>query len=211
MDPRSIPAVLRAAVDAEGAPIEGVLTGYGAVYETPYKIPGTRRRESLSSSAFVDNIAERNGAVPIFWGHGWAKEANATPIGVAHVRSDEQALHIERAELFVDISAEAQAVWRAYAAGALREWSVGFKPAENGISVRGDLDYITRGELLELSMVVKGAGYTDTTSVREDVIDAGAAGNEPDEKISSVTTEQVLNLLAHPGVADAFTVINQEN
>lgn len=163
---RSLPASLRA-VTSEDTP-EGVLVGYAATYGEPYKT-GPRSTESIQRGAFDDDLAGKSNIVPVYASHGWAKESNDVPIGVAHVRSDGDRIEIERAELYTDTDPKAMGVWRAAKDGALREWSIGFKPSEVSFGRTRSDEIIERGELLEVSVVLKGmaTGLTGMTEVRE--------------------------------------------
>lgn len=164
---RQIPIELRAEVDGP----DGILTGYASVYETSYAVGGGLS-EVIRRNAFADSIRQINGVVPVFWNHGWAKPANATPIGVARVREDDKGLFVE-AELFMDTT-EGTSVWRSAKAGALREWSIGFKA--NEVAKRdAKTEEVITGSLLETSVVVCGANpgteMLDVRSAEDDADD----------------------------------------
>jgi HK97 family phage prohead protease len=224
MSTRHIPIELRAEADGP----EGTLTGYASIYEQPYSVGGGLS-EVIKREAFAESVRERGGVIPLFWNHGWAKPANAVPIGVARVREDSKGLRVE-AEVFMD-SAEGLAVWRAAKAGALREWSIGFKA--DAVTQRGMTEEIDRGSLVEASVVVKGANpLTEMIGVRSEADaasedegdeptppaeneDEGTTpesdpegtepeGEEDETGTPPVVVEQAYGLLAHRGVRDAL-------
>jgi HK97 family phage prohead protease len=144
---------------------QGIVEGVGATFGVPYGIDGGRK-EILRSGAFTESITKGGGVVPVFWAHSWAKD-NGAPIGVATVSTRDGQLHT-RAQLFIDTNETARSVFEAAKAGALREFSVGFvTPNATDVRLNGDTDEVIRGDLLEVSVVMKGAGVTGVTSVRE--------------------------------------------
>jgi len=160
-------AHLRAVTD-EGEP-EGTLRGYAATYGESYKT-GPRSTETIQRGAFDDDLADKGGVIPVFYGHGWAKGSNEAPIGVAHVRSDGDRVEITEATLYIDTDPKAMSVWRSAKDGGLREWSIGFRPSEISFGRTRSDEFIEKGELLEASVVLKGmaTGLTGMTEVRED-------------------------------------------
>lgn len=155
---RRAPIVLRA---EEGAP-EGILVGYASVYDVQYRI-GYGLSEEIAPGAFDASIRDGGGVIPIFYQHDWTN-----PIGVARASSDAHGLKVE-AQLFVADNERARSVYLATAAGALREWSVGFYPS--GIELRAEdgeeVERVTAADLAEASVVVRGANpETEMVSVR---------------------------------------------
>lgn len=173
---RELSASLRAVTD-EGEP-EGILRGYAATYGQAYKT-GARSTETIQRGAFDDDLAGKGNVIPVYASHGWAKESNDVPIGIAHVRSDGDRIEIERAELYVDTDPKAMSVWRSAKDGGLREWSIGFRPSEISFGRTRSDEFIEKGELLEASVVLKGmaTGLTGMTEVRED----GGSADDDDE------------------------------
>jgi HK97 family phage prohead protease len=170
---RHAPIELRAAV-RDDAPA-GILEGYASVYDVEYRI-GYGLREAIAPGAFSESLAQRDGVVPVFYQHEWNN-----PIGYAAAREDDHGLHVT-AHLFVDVNERAASVYAATAAGALREWSIGFVPTT--IETRNDagedstVEYILGADLLEASVVVKGANpETEMVGVRSE--DSPATG--PDD------------------------------
>lgn len=163
----SIPTKLRAVTD-EGEP-EGILRGYAATYGESYKT-GPRSTETIQRGAFDADLAGKGGVIPVYASHGWAKASNEAPIGVAHVRSDGDRVEITEANLYIDTDPKAMSVWRSVKDGGLREWSVGFRPTDVSFGRTRSDEFIEKGELLEVSVVLKGmaTGLTGMTEVRED-------------------------------------------
>lgn len=199
MKTRHIPIELRAAEDGP----EGILEGYASIYGNEYAVGGGLN-EVIQRGAFDSSIEQGGGVVPLFWNHGWAKPANAAPIGVAYIRSgDPKGLPV-RAEVFMDDPTGA-AVWRAAKAGALNEWSIGFKADE--VKPRGNVEEVHTGTVVEASVVVRGANpLTEMVGVREE-----ASENENEDESTTdesdqnedgtdpAIVEQAYGLLAHRG------------
>ena len=178
---------LRAAED--GTP--GLLTGVATVFDTPYRI-APRRTETVTRETFETSL-RNTPVIPIFWGHGWAKGTNETPIGVARLRNDEGGVTIQSAQLNME-NDKAKDIWFAMTAdesgeAALREWSLGFLASQvRQREVAGTPDdLIERGDIIEVSVVLRGAAPTfmgadgsayamregDYLALREAEIDAG--------------------------------------
>lgn len=161
--------------DAEGEP-QGRLAGYASVYGKPFR--GEFGMEQLNSGVFAQHIAEKGNVIPIFYQHGWAKLANAAPIGHAIVEENSRGLKVD-AQLYIDSDATAASVFRAAQAGALKEWSIGYIPTtitqyeKDGATVEA----ADVGTLLEASVVVKGANPWTTMPIvheaSEQDVDAG--------------------------------------
>lgn len=153
---------LRAASE-DGGP-EGVLEGYATVYDVGYGI-GWGITEQIAQGCFDRSIADQNGIIPIFYMHDWDN-----PIGHATVTSDAKGVRVV-ATLYIDVNERAMSVWRAAAAGALRQWSIGFYPQTIELSYgdngSDDMETITEGDLAEASIVVRGANpETEMIDVR---------------------------------------------
>lgn len=179
----SIPTKLRAITD-EGEP-EGILRGYAATYGESYKI-GPRSTETIQRGAFDDDLAGKGGVIPVYASHGWAKGSNDAPIGVANIRSDGDRVEITEATLYIDTDPKAMSVWRAAKDGGLREWSIGFIPTQITYGQTRYDEVIEQGELLEVSVVLKGmaTGLTGMTEVRED---GGSADDGDDDETEGHT------------------------
>jgi HK97 family phage prohead protease len=163
MDPRLrlAPIEFRAAPEKG----EGVVEGYASVFDTEYRI-GYGLRESIKKGAFAESLEKRNGVTPLFYQHNWDE-----PIGVARTSEDEKGVKVE-GTLYIEENPKARSVWRAMKDGALREWSIGFIPEEITERRNDDDTFtedVTKGDLLESSVVIKGANPdTTTTSVRSE-------------------------------------------
>lgn len=168
---------MRAAQDAP----EGTVEGYITVFGTEYPI-GWGLRERIEPGAFDASLAARGGVIPIYYQHD--HRSGGTPIGVGEVTRDDKGYWV-RAELFIDDDPKARTVWRTMAKGALREWSVGFTTAEEGdVRVERDVEIIQRGDLMEASVVLRGANPdTETLAVRSE----DGAGSAPEEQTASQT------------------------
>ena len=180
---RQLLFLLEAVTDADGKPTNR-LSGYASVYNRPYM--GEYGPQMVGKNAFAEDIASKDGIIPIFYQHGWAKAANAVPIGYAFVAEDSKGLTVE-AGLFGGDLPEAKAVHLAAVAGALREWSIGFLADETTLLdskgkkelsasdlLSGSKDGLApvertdKGTLLEASVVVKGANPWTTLQAAED-------------------------------------------
>lgn len=192
-DRHFIPARLRAVTDGDTP--EGKLRGHATTYGEAYKVG--RGTETIQRGAFDADLSDKGGVVPVFWGHGWAKESNEAPIGYARIDGTGTRMEVD-AELFIDTDPKAMSVWRASEVGAIREWSVGFKPTDIGHGRTRSDEVIRQGELLEVSVVLKGqaAGLTGMAEVREDdaddADDADYAGSddESDEQTEDESSDE---------------------
>ena len=143
---------------------EGVAEAYVTTWNDEYKI-GRNTYEAIERSAF-EGIADGKSAAPIFYEHDWA----AGPIGHETFRADDTGL-LATQTYYLDESSRARSVFRALKNGALREHSIGFLPAEDGIDVQersgSKLERIRKADLIESSVVVRGANpNTETVSTR---------------------------------------------
>lgn len=150
---------------------EGVVRGIVTTFDDPYPI-GRQRREVIKRDTF-----DLSQPIPLFYEHNWM----AGPIGVSRsLKATAAGLEAEF-ELFVEDDPRARSIWRAMKAKALREFSIGFMPADDAItetrSAEGVVtETIDKGDLVEVSSVVRGANpNTETVSTRA-VLPAPAAG-----------------------------------
>lgn len=139
----------------------GTFRGIAAAYGSPYEIGGGRW-EQIEPGAFAASLASQGGTLPVFWQHGvlagsqpWA----TAPIGLAHATERKDGLHASF-ELFEGDTPEARAIGRAARGGALDALSLGYFAHD----IRTDrttggapLDHILRGEVVEISYVLRGA------------------------------------------------------
>lgn len=157
-----LPLEVRAADDAP----DGVVEAYGSVFDTEYAIPGGR--ETIRQGAFADSLAERD-SIAVYHQHG--HKFGQPPIGfTTDAREDDTGLRF-RAQLLVDESETARSVFRSIEAGALREWSIGFRAIETREDPEEpDLVEILEADVPEISSVLVGANPdTDTIDARQAV------------------------------------------
>lgn len=170
---RHLPVDMRAKQTDEPDAPAGVLVGYATVFDTEYPIL-YGLIESITAGAFDESLKERDGILPVFYEHDWRE-----PIGYANAESDDRGVKVETT-LFIDDVERSRAVWLGAKAGALREWSIGYLPTTIRIAKdegeRAEVEHIDKGELLEASVVVKGANPgTEMLNVRSIDIDRLAA------------------------------------
>lgn len=168
MELRQLPLRFRTAATDDGDDIEGVLEGYASVYDVEYRID-YNLKETIAPGAFDESIKAQGGVIPIFYAHDWSTLKSAVPqppIGVGYVSSDKKGVRV-RAELFMD-DPKARSVWQSAKAGALREWSVGYSAKVVEFDEDdGELERVLEGELLEASVVLRGANpATEMVEVR---------------------------------------------
>lgn len=187
-------ARLRAAEDAP----EGRMTGLVATYDDKYDI-GFGFQESIQRGAFDEWLREHP-VLPIYYQHGH-RFAQA-PIGVGTFRSTPEGLEAD-VELFMD-NPTSQAVYRVgKAGGGSWEWSIGFRPTEDGIETkdRGQTEVITRAKLHEASIVLMGANpNTKTIEVRE-------TPEEVEREIAAAGVEIPEHLLANLDRAEVRDIV----
>lgn len=219
---------------------EGVLTGYATIYDTAYQIaPGLT--ETICRGAFDTSLREVDGIVPVFWNHGWAKtnaapigwarlrgDENGVHIDECHLfLNSEEGLRVWEA-------AKATAIreWslgfkgdrirrrgkdEGIEAGTIIELSVVIKGAAlTTMSVRSEDDLVSLREF-ELA---EGAEIIDENENEEPPAHAGdgteeTEGSQPEgegaESTEDPVLEQAYGLLAHKGVRDALSVMEQTN
>ncbi len=145
---------------------EGIVEALVAAFDVEYPIGGGLR-EVIRPGAFSGAVGE---PIAVFYQHG--HQHGHAPIGTALAREEtSEGLRIE-ARLFLAESEKARATYAALEAGALREWSVGFRPIKTRESDRGRLIEVLEAELPEVSAVLVGANpSTQTLAVREGSLD----------------------------------------
>lgn len=129
-----------------------------SAYNVDYRM-GWRTNHRMQAGAFAESLAS-NANVPLFWQHNW-NYTEQPPIGVATGEETARGLVITGA-FFLDTEA-GRAVFNANKAGALREWSIGYRIEEynSDAGSKSDDDIetwtITKAELMEASSVLRGA------------------------------------------------------
>lgn len=150
---------LELAAEAKAA---GTVKALVSAYGVKYRI-GWSTWHTIEAGAFAKSIAEQ-AAIPLFWQHAWSY-TEQMPIGHGTATEEARGLVIEGEE-YVD-DPEVARLHRAQMAGAINEWSIGYRV----LAMRADPDddthyYVTEGELLEASSVLRGANpATETLQV----------------------------------------------
>lgn len=141
-----------------------MIEGIGGTFGVPYSIGGGRT-ETLRSGCFTESL-RRSDTAPVYWSHDW-RDRGAAPIGHAQLREEADGVHAT-IQLYVDTDPKARSIFNAVEAGALRELSLGFLTPNSSDVVRRHMnEEVVRADLLELSIVMRGAGTTEIASTRE--------------------------------------------
>lgn len=128
---------------------EGILIGDVTTYNHAYNI-GWGWKEQVEPGAF-DPLTN---ALPIFYLHHW----DLGPIGTASLTDTGTGIRA-KATMFMEHDLSSR-VYQASAAGALTDWSISFITiGDDGIKsdTKSQVDHIVRGEILEASVVLRGA------------------------------------------------------
>lgn len=191
---------------------EGVIEAYPSVFDVEYRM-GFLTRHVIRRGAFEGTLAEQS-SVPLFWQHAWSW-SEQVPIGhTTEAAEDERGLRVV-GQLYLDDPTVAR-IWQAMNAGALREWSIGYRiilgrtPDDNE-----DLVEVLEAELLEASVVLRGANpETETirvagahdrcvqaalTELRRELGRSAAPPAVPTPAPSAPDPARVASLLARPG------------
>jgi HK97 family phage prohead protease len=176
----SMPVTLAAKADQAGA-VEAIVSAFDVDYRIGYF--GKHR---IEAGAFADTLAEQE-AIPLFWEHDWT--AGGLPIGHATGSEEERGLKIA-GQLYLDDPAVAR-VHKAMQAGAVREWSIGYRVLEARYPEdQPELTIVTKAELLEASSVVRGANpQTETIKV-------ASAPSDLESLVDRLVAERVAEALA---------------
>lgn len=138
---------------------EGRVRALVTTFDREYGI-GPRTTETIVRSTFDD------GPVPIYFQHSHGD----VPVGDATATAGPRGTELD-VQFYLDTE-RGRACYRAQQSGALKEWSVGFcaDPADITITRAADgtiNERIDRGDLLEVSVVLRGANpNTETLEVR---------------------------------------------
>src|SRR5690606_15823326 len=117
-----------------------------SAYNVRYRI-GFSTYHTIEAGAFADSVADQD-LVPIFWQHNW-DWSEQPPIGEgAPAEDDDEGGLVIAGRFYVDLSADAAAVYEANKSGALREWSIGYRVLETRRDTDDDLHhFVTKAEL----------------------------------------------------------------
>lgn len=184
------------AAEADGA---GAFRALVSQYDLKYRI-GFFLHHTIEMGAFAADL-EANAVKPTFWMHGWSyfDGTYSAPIGTAtHEENEDEGGLVADGQLYV-VHGEVARVHQSMLDGAINEWSIGYRP----LTVRVDADdpdheYVIEAELIESSVVVRGAnpgtGTLDVAGLRgrrattEDLDDQSS--------LSAAEVEQLRALLA---------------
>lgn len=157
--------ILKAEESADGdrGRVEAIVSAFNVDYRM-----GFAMWHRVTPAAFDESIAA-NDSVPLFWMHNW-DWSEQPPIGTGRastVTEPKPGLKIV-GDFFLDTDA-GRSTFRAIKAGALREWSIGYRIQDFSI-VEDDegrrVIVISRADLWEASSVLRGANpQTETLSV----------------------------------------------
>lgn len=154
--------ILKAEESADGK--KGHVVALVSVYNLDYTM-GWRAKHRVLDGAFSASIASQP-AVPIFWQHNWSW-SEQPPIGTGIASEQGRGLQVA-ADFFLDTEA-GRSVFNAIAAGALKQWSIGYRVMKYSVEETDDgfdIIHIQEAELLEASSVLRGANpETDTLLV----------------------------------------------
>jgi HK97 family phage prohead protease len=155
---------------------EGVVEALVSAYDVEYRI-GFFARHIIRAGAFAASIKAQE-SIPLFWQHDW--QAGGLPVGDATATEGPDGLTI-KGQLYMEDPSVAR-LWRAMKAGAIREWSIGYKVLTAKFSDDDeDLAEVVEGELLEASSVLRGANpqtHTLEVASRVDLGDLAGALRE---------------------------------
>ena len=161
--PESATRRLRMQVRATPEDGPGHFEALVADYTRTYNI-GWGWKERILTDAFKDSLAERQ-VQPVNWEHQWS----LGPIGHGRARELDTGLRA-KGELYLDADPMVLRIYRAMEAGAVTEWSIGFRAFEILNSKEEPMvDQIARGDLVEYSVCYRGANPgTQTLDLRHE-------------------------------------------
>ena len=154
--------VLKAEEDGDKGNVEAIVSAFNVDYRM-----GFLTKHRITPNAFRDSIAKQAN-IPIFFQHNW-DWSEQPPIGTgvaSTVMSPKAGLKVA-SSFFLDTEA-GRATFRAIKAGALREWSIGYRIQDFQIEENDDgmkVVVVNRAELWEASSVLRGAN-PDTETLK---------------------------------------------
>lgn len=159
--------ILKADDESDGT---GAIRALVSAYDVKYRI-GWRLWHTIEAGAFAASIAGAR-MIPWFWMHAWDALSPQMPVGagVAEEIDDpdgEGVGLVNDGSLYVGEDPEVARLYRAAKDEAITEWSIGYRVlAERTDADDPDHYYVTEAELLESSLVLRGANpNTDTLKV----------------------------------------------
>lgn len=173
-----LPEVAAAPGDADmfdPATMTGAVEAEPSVIGRPYRM-GFYSWHQLEPGCFDESIAEQGGRIPIYVQHNWdwterppiGHTLSASEVDLDGADDGARALRIA-GRLYPDVP-DGLACLHAMAAGALREWSIGYLIEQYRVEEDDDAGtltvYVERAQLWEASVVLRGANpWTRTLDV----------------------------------------------
>lgn len=184
----------------------GKVTALVSAYNKPYRM-GFATYHQVDDGAFSASL-KANSSVPLFWQHNWAF-SEQPPIGHAQGREESTGLVVE-GEFYLDTEA-GRSVFNAMDAGAIREWSIGYRITRYEIEEGDEKDtiFVKEADLMEASAVLRGANpHTETLKVasESDVLSALAEVTGSTVELAKAQSELVSTLAM---IATAVNVIEE--
>jgi HK97 family phage prohead protease len=152
---RRLRAKVRATPDEGEGRFEALVSDYSQTYSI-----GWGFKERILPGAFAESLADHP-VQPVNWEHLWSDG----PIGHGSAQELDLGL-IARGELYLDLDAKVQRIYRAMVEGAVTEWSIAFMCRMQDILNTDEepmVDQIVQGDLVEYSAVYRGACPTTAT------------------------------------------------
>jgi HK97 family phage prohead protease len=149
--------------------IDGTLGKVSAIvsaFDVDY-VMGWRTKHRMTAETFVDSLADNN-VVPLFFQHNWAW-SEQPPIGTADgsiATEPKPGLKIDGG-FFLDTEG-GRSTFRAIKAGALREWSIGYRITKYEVEEADDgfrIVIVKAADFMEASSVLRGAN-PDTETLK---------------------------------------------
>lgn len=131
-------------VKAEGE--AGQFTGLASTYGGEPDAYG----DVVLPGAFTDTLAKRGREIPILWAHD-----TANPVGLGELSDSVEGLRI-KGQLDLDTQAGRDAFSRVKKR-IVQKLSIGYRVAENGAQMKGNIRQLSRIELFEVSLVTLAA------------------------------------------------------
>jgi HK97 family phage prohead protease len=182
---------------------EGIVEALVAAYDIDFKLGsfwGLEFWERIEKGAFAESIAD-DAPFAVYRQHGRTagpgSEWSAAPIGYTTKAEDTDEGPVFTMQLLIKYEEVAQ-TWELMLAGALREWSIGYRPIPPivlELDEDKETEVIRKGELYEASTVLRGANPNTKTKRMRD-LEARAReirisrGEDPDAPAEEKTTEQ---------------------
>lgn len=153
-------------ISAEESGDQGVVEAIVSAFDIDYRM-GFITHHRITQDAFQESIASQS-TIPIFFQHNWDwSEQPPIGTGVASTVTEPKPGLKVVSSFFLDTES-GRSTFRAIKAGALREWSIGYRIQDFEIQERDDgkrVIVVKRAELWEASSVLRGAN-PDTETLK---------------------------------------------